>query len=167
MPEWFAVRTQPRMEAKARFNLERQGFHVYLPQYLKTRSHARRVDRVVAPLFPRYLFVAVDRAIQGWRSIRSTFGVCDIVCAGDQPARVPPEIVDELRAREDGRGYVTLLPAAHLSRGQAVDIVAGAFAGAKALIDCLCDEQRVVLLVDMLGRRVPIKVSIGVLAPSA
>ena len=32
----------------------------YLPRYLKRRRHARRVDIVAAPLFPRYLFVAID-----------------------------------------------------------------------------------------------------------
>lgn len=167
MLEWFAVRTQPRMEAKAQFNLERQGFDVYLPRYLKTRSHARRIERVVAPLFPRYLFVAVDRALQGWRPLRSTIGVCDVVCAGDQPARVPAAVLDEIRAREDGHGFVTLVPSAHLTKGQSVEIVEGAFAGAKALVDCLCDERRVVLLIEMLGRQVPMKVSLGALAPSA
>jgi transcriptional antiterminator RfaH len=165
--EWFAVHTLPRMEGKAVFNLERQGFTVYCPKHLKRRSHARRVDRVPAPLFPRYLFVAIDRAVQGWRSIRSTMGVADIVRAGDEPAPVPGIIVDEIRAREDANGYVALLPAHRLTKGQSVQIVEGAFAGAKALVECLCDEQRVTLLIDMLGRRVAMKIPLDDLALSA
>lgn len=66
---WYVVQTHINGEAKAANNLTRQGFGVYFPRYLKRRSHARRVDVVARPLFPRYLFVAIDLATQRWRSI--------------------------------------------------------------------------------------------------
>ena len=59
---WYVVHTHPRAEAKALLNLDRQGFSCYLPRYLKRRRHARRLETVAAPLFPRYLFVALDLA---------------------------------------------------------------------------------------------------------
>ena len=59
---WHVVQTRPRSENKAALHLQRQGFEVYLPRYLKRRSHARKVDFVPAPLFPQYVFVAVDLA---------------------------------------------------------------------------------------------------------
>ena len=71
-PRWYVLQTHVHMEAKASAHLMRQGFGVYLPRYLKRRRHARRVDTVAAPLFPRYLFVAVERDSQRWRSIHST-----------------------------------------------------------------------------------------------
>ena len=74
---------------KACWHLARQGFETYLPRYLKRRRHARRVEMLPAPLFPRYLFVAIDMATQRWRSISSTIGVTQLVCAGDVPAPVP------------------------------------------------------------------------------
>ena len=79
---WFVVQTQVNAEAKAARNLLQQGFEIYLPRYLKRRSHARKVDKVAAPLFPRYLFVQVDMATQRWRSIQSTFGVASLVFNG-------------------------------------------------------------------------------------
>jgi transcriptional antiterminator RfaH len=72
---WFVVQTQVNGEAKAARNLLRQGYEVYLPRYLKRRRHARKVDHVARPLFPRYMFVAIEMATQRWRSIRSAFGV--------------------------------------------------------------------------------------------
>ena len=63
-PRWYVVQTHPHAEQKASLNLARQGYGVYLPRYLKRRRHARRVETVAAPLFPRYMFVAVDRAVQ-------------------------------------------------------------------------------------------------------
>jgi transcriptional antiterminator RfaH len=81
---WYVVHTHPRAEAKALLNLDRQGFSCYLPRYLKRRRHARRLETVAAPLFPRYLFVALDLACQRWWSIRSTFGVADLVFNGEK-----------------------------------------------------------------------------------
>ena len=66
---WFVAQTHVHAETKATFHLARQGFEIYLPRYLKKRRHARRVDTVAAPLFPRYVFISVDMATQRWLSI--------------------------------------------------------------------------------------------------
>ncbi len=81
--------TQVNGEAKAAQNLIRQGFEIYLPRYLKRRRHARKIDFTAKPLFPRYMFVAIDVATQRWRSIQSTFGVSHLISNGDDPATVP------------------------------------------------------------------------------
>ena len=57
---WAAVNTQPHREQVAHANLERQGFVTYCPVVRRRRSHARRVDEVLRPLFPGYLFVNVS-----------------------------------------------------------------------------------------------------------
>ena len=69
-PRWYVVQTQVHAENRAAANLLRQGYEVYLPRYLKRRRHARRVETVPMPLFPRYLFVAFDVMTARWRSIR-------------------------------------------------------------------------------------------------
>jgi transcriptional antiterminator RfaH len=74
-PRWFVAHTQPHAEVKATAHLARQGFQIYFPRYLKRRRHARKIETVAAPLFPRYLFVSVDKSVQRWRSIYSTVGV--------------------------------------------------------------------------------------------
>jgi len=75
MQQWYAVHTQASAEQKADFHLRNQGFEVYLPSYRKQRRHARRVDWIKAPLFPRYLFVRMDIETTPWRRIHSTIGV--------------------------------------------------------------------------------------------
>ena len=107
-PGWYVVQTQPNAESKAVAHLGRQGFATYLPRYLKRRRHARRIDVVTAPLFPRYLFVEIDMAIQRWRSIYSTIGVSRLVCTGDVPTPVPGHVVAMLKDREDAAGFIQL-----------------------------------------------------------
>jgi hypothetical protein len=49
----YVAHTQVHGEPKAAADLSRQGFKVYLPGYLRRRRHARRVEIVPGPLFPR------------------------------------------------------------------------------------------------------------------
>jgi transcriptional antiterminator RfaH len=148
------VQTHARAETKAVHHLERQGYATYLPRYLKRRRHARRVDTVPAPLFPRYLFVAVDTAVQRWRSIQSTIGVARLVCNGDTPAPVEDRIIGGLRQREDERGYVRLERQPRFAPGDKVRVVEGVFADCLGLFEQMNDRERVALLLDLLGRKV-------------
>jgi transcriptional antiterminator RfaH len=151
---WYVVQTQVNGEAKAARNLLRQGFEVYLPRYLKRRRHARKVDFIAKPLFPRYMFVAIDMATQRWRSIQSTFGVSRLVTNGDDPAVVPEGVVHALRAREDDKGFVRLDNKPSFAPGDKVQVLAGAFIDCAGLFSGLADHDRVSILLDMLGRKV-------------
>src|SRR3569832_1343226 len=91
---WYVVQSQPNAERKAIAHLESQGFATYLPRYLKRRSHARRVEIVPAPLFPRYQFVGFDLTTQLWRSIFSTIGVARRVCNGELPTAISNQIIE-------------------------------------------------------------------------
>ena len=159
-PRWFVVQTQPNAEHKAVAHLNRQGFTTYLPRYLKRRRHARRVDMVAAPLFPRYLFVSIDLSVQRWRSIFSTVGVSRIVCNGETPTAVSNQVIDSLRAREhDGLVKLDLRPSFRI--GDKVRLLDGAFADCLGLYEGLKDGDRVALLLDLLGRKVRVTVDTG------
>lgn len=150
---WYVVHTHTHAESKAAAHLERQGFEVYLPRYRKRRRHARRVEMVTAPLFPRYLFVGVDMAAQRWRSIHSTLGVARLVCNGDEPAAVTDMVVNALRQREDDEGFVQLARR-RFAPGTRVQITDGAFASYLGLFEGMRDDERVTVLLDLLGRKV-------------
>ena len=86
---WFAVNTKPRCEAHAARHLARQGFVPWLPEIRAMRRHARKTETIATALFPSYLFVAFDPAVQPWRAINSTVGVRRLVSQGDRPVPVP------------------------------------------------------------------------------
>jgi transcriptional antiterminator RfaH len=151
-PFWYAVQTHPHAESKAAAHLLRQGFEVYLPRYLKQRRHARKVDMVAAPLFPRYLFVAIDLLAQRWRAVNSTFGVTQLVCQGDLPALVPGAVIAGLRQREDERGFFGFRPA--FAPGDKIRVVGGAFSDCLGLVEGMGDNERVAILLELLGRKV-------------
>jgi transcriptional antiterminator RfaH len=161
---WYVVQTQPHAESKAMGHLIRQGFVAYLPRYLKRRRHARKIETVAAPLFPRYLFVTVDMETQRWRSIHSTFGVTRLVCNGDDPAPVSPAVVAALKVREDAGGFVQFERRPRFAPGERVRIVDGVFADTLGLFEGMADRERVAILLDLLGRKVRVLLDEGAIA---
>jgi transcriptional antiterminator RfaH len=158
MKRWYAVHTHPKGEATALVNLERQGFEAFLPLYKKRRSHARKIDFIPSPLFPRYLFVAMDIEQARWRSIRSTFGVVHLVCHGDQPVAIPEGVVEIIRAREGEDGLVALDQPPPFKPGERVRLEQGALRDIEGIFESLTDDQRVIVLLDLLGRKVRVRV---------
>ncbi len=157
---WFVVQSQPNAELKAVAHLNRQGFPTYLPRYMKRRCHARRVEHVPAPLFPRYLFVGIDMDAQRWRSIFSTIGVSRLVCNGDMPTPVSEQIVAALRGREDGAGFVRLKVKPSFRAGDKICVLGGALAGCFGLYEGMKDSDRIAILLDLLGRKVRVTVDV-------
>jgi transcriptional antiterminator RfaH len=153
-PSWYVVQTHPHVETKAALHLERQGYSIYLPRYLKRRRHARRTEIIHAPLFPSYLFVMIDMIRQRWRPIQSTIGVSRLICRGDEPAVLPDAVIDELQRRHNEAGYVQLDLRPKYTRGDNIRIVEGAFAGCFGLYEGMADHERVAILLDLLGRKV-------------
>jgi transcriptional antiterminator RfaH len=155
---WFAVQSQPNAEMKAAGHLLRQGFGVYLPRYMKRRRHARRVDMVAAPLFPRYFFVSIDMSAQRWRSIFSTVGVSRLVCNGESPAPVPDPVIATLKEREDEAGFVRLDLPPPFKAGDKITVLDGIFTDCLGLVESMPDRRRVSILLDLLGRKVRVLV---------
>ena len=152
---WFVVQTHACSEDKAAFNLRRQGFQSFTPKYLKRRSHARKIEMVGAPLFPRYIFVKMNIKTANWRAIKSTFGVSNLVCFGENPASVPDGLIETLMTGEDELGYINLAGSRKkFKAGQGVEIIGGPMMEMTAIFDCMNDKDRVVVLLDILGRQV-------------
>lgn len=158
MSGWYVVHTQPGAERRAEANLRRQGYETYLPRHKRRRSHARRIELVDRPLFPRYMFVRFDPSADRWRPILGTFGVCGLVRFGDIPVPVPAGIVDALRVSEAARAFDDpASPVSNLGVGAQIRVIAGPFADLVGKFKALADVERVVVLLDLLGREVSVR----------
>jgi transcriptional antiterminator RfaH len=157
------VHTLPHQETRAEQNLRRQGFAPWLPVFRKARRHARKVDSVVAPLFPSYLFVQLDPDVDRWRSINGTFGVVKLLCSGDVPRPVPDGLIDEIMRRRNADGFVQIC-SRQFAVGEALRVATGPFAELEGIYEGMSGRERVVLLLNMLGRKVKATVPVAGLA---
>lgn len=154
MTGWIVAHCHANAEVKAEVHLKRQGFDVFLPKYKTTRRHARRVETVIRPLFPRYLFIRFDAQSTHWRPIRSTVGISHIISAGERPLIAPSWVVEQLRQRQDDDGMFAPAQKERFEKGDAVQITDGAFSDRLGVFDGLNDSQRVAVLLDIMGRQV-------------
>ncbi len=164
MERWYVVHTHARAEEKAHFNLVKQGYTAYLPRYRKVRRHARRFERVLAPLFPRYLFVQVDMGRQRWRPIQSTFGVHHLVGHGNQPTPMPTPMIEEIKEREDDSGVVAMMRQSVFKKGAPMRVLGGPMANFLGIFDGASDEERVFILLELLGRQVRVRLPVEMVA---
>ncbi|MEW6331744.1 MAG: transcription/translation regulatory transformer protein RfaH [Pseudomonadota bacterium] len=149
---WYLVYCKPRQESVARENLTRQGYETYLPRMRDVRRRQGRRVTLIAPMFPRYLFIHLNRATDNWAPIRSTLGVVSVVRFGRAAARVPDELLAMLRSREDAQG-IQILPVEEYKPGSRVRITEGGFAGYEGIFQAATGRDRVTVLLDVLGRK--------------
>jgi transcriptional antiterminator RfaH len=161
---WYVAFTQASAELRAAKHLDNQGFPTYIPRFLKKRRSARKIEQVIAPLFPRYIFVGIDLASQRWRSINGTVGISHLVCQGDKPTAVSADILSAIARQEGEDGLVRLPEARRFKPGETVRVLDGVFADHLGLYEGLGDRERVLILLDLLGRKVKVQVELDAIA---
>jgi transcriptional antiterminator RfaH len=148
---WHLIYTKPRQELNATENLRRQGYTIYLPMLHSRKRKGSRTTETLVPLFPRYLFIHLTAGLDDWGPIRSTTGVSSLVRFGMEPVRVPDGLIDCIRAREneDGTHQET---APEFTHGDKVQITDGPFSGYEAIFQTQRSEERVLILLDVVGK---------------
>jgi transcriptional antiterminator RfaH len=111
-----------------------------------------RIGTLIAPLFPRYLFVAFDKHRQRWRAIHSTRGVQRLFSSGPEtPMPVPHGLVEAIRAGEAERLVVQDMVPAFIAAGAAVRVTDGPLVNHRGV--CRWDAgTRVRILLSLFGR---------------
>lgn len=116
-------------------------------------------------MFPRYLFIRLDKITDNWAPIRSTVGVSSLVRFGMEPAPVPDDLVQVIRARDDRSG-IQDLPLHEFQPGQAVRIEEGPFTGYEGIFVAATSRERVLVLLDIVGKSARTQIEVTKLGPA-
>jgi len=153
---WYVVATKTREEEKARVNLERQGYSVFLPKVSLKKRRKGHWQVVTESLFPGYLFVALELGEDDPAPIRSTVGCIGLVRFDHVYTPVPAELIESLQAIESDANDVE----APFKPGDKVRFVSGPFAGIEAVFDMARGGERAQVLLQLLGKQQRITVGI-------
>ena len=162
---WYLVYTKPRQEALAQANLERQGYGVYLPKVRQMRRRRGKEEGGGEPPFQGYLFIHLDTQSDNWGPIRSTFGVASLVRFGSEPAQVPNGLVAHLKAQEGQEGLHEWAEP-KLKVGDRVRVAEGPLKGVEGVLLAKSGQERVMLLLEMLGKEVRTHLATGQIEPA-
>lgn len=151
MSYWAVARLQPRREELALHFLEQAGHPTYCPRLRERRELRGRKVETRPLLFPGYAFVAIELQ---WHATRYAVGVFGLIMDGEKPARVPDEVIREIRSRE--RGGLIELPKPPkppgFQLGERVRITHGSMSGCYGLYVGMRSSERVEVLLALLGR---------------
>ena len=149
MRNWYLIKTKPRQENVAIKNLENQEYSTYCPT-VKIKN-----NNVV--LFPGYIFIHLDKKQENWSPIRSTKGVLNFVRFGLNFAQVPDTVIEFLKANEL-INKEKLINLNKFKSGEKVQIIDGVFKNCVAIFKSSKSEERVILLMNLLGQQQTINI---------
>jgi transcription elongation factor/antiterminator RfaH len=163
---WYVVHTKPRQEDVALENLERQGYSCYLPRLRIQKPAARKLALIDEPMFPRYLFIAVNDLFvsKGSSPIRSTRGVSGLVRFGSDPAQIRFELLNAIFVREQVQHQKPEQP---FKPGDHVTFTSGPLAGIESIYEAANGEERSMVLLRLLNRPVKLQVDTAQLRKTA
>lgn len=151
--QWFVACTAPRMESSAVTALRFQG---YQARHLVCRERKIRRNRpfeFFAPLFPSYIFVALDLEKDQWGPVVRTKGVERMLMIdGERPAPLPNDAAERWIGRADCTGLIDFTRPT-FALGAAVRASTGPFEGHVGEFDGLDSCQRVAVLFNVMGRK--------------
>ena len=149
MRNWYLVKTKPRQENVAIKNLENQEYCIYCPIVTINNKHV--------VLFPGYIFIHLDKKKENWSPIRSTKGVVNFVRFGLNFAKVPDTVIEFIKANQ----LITIEKLKNLNKfkpGDKVQITDGVFKNCIAIFKSYKSEERIILLMKVLGQQQAINI---------
>ena len=162
--EWFILQFKPNAHHQANKNLNQQSFETFLPLYNTTSRNASRFTNANRPLFPGYMFITFDRERSKWRKINNTYGVSRLVTFNSVLKPIPNTFINNLMKRYDLSGK--LLPIKKLKKGDQVKVLQGPFANFIATVETYETDQRIWILMDLMGRKTKIQTPMDTLQKS-
>lgn len=160
---WIVARNKPNQDKIALINLERQNFKFFQPTF-KTMSRVQNKFReIIKPVFPGYIFIAINLEEKNWHKINNTRGISSIIGFGNEIPLIRCELIEEFKYRFSIDNVSK--PADMFKVGMNAEIINGPFAQLIGKIDEINADQRIWILLNFLGTQTRVSINRLNLAP--
>ena len=147
-PHWYAVRTKPKEENRADFNLRASRVETFTPKLRQRRNAAYGAQYTVKHLFPPYIFAYFSINSQ-LHQINYTRGVQRVVSFGGCPVPIGDEVINLIKEKTDDEGFVCFDE--ELKPGDQVRINSGPLQSLVGVFQRkLSDKERVEILLNAI-----------------
>lgn len=159
---WYIARAATRQERRAEEGLTQRGLAHYVPRLTRWHRIGARKRKISQPLFDGYFFVGFhyDQSLYELSDIDGVSGVVRFGLQSPRPVDFGPialTVAAEMNGLFDKTGE---RPKCFVA-GEPIVITGGKFAGYTAEFVHLETQDRVSVLVDMFGRKTPLKLKFG------
>lgn len=154
---WHVAQLRSNQLSRAKKHLKNQEFEFYCPCLAWEHVVRRKVVVDSVPMFAGYIFVFFQPTAHAIIAVNSTRGILRLVSPEPfaPPSRVPSPVIAEMK-RKEASGIFRLSAINPIKKGDFVRVKLGHRMGYRGLVT-LTDDERVELLLDLLGRKVIVK----------
>lgn len=155
---WYTAQIKRNAFMQAERSLTKYGVHVFAPKLERQVVRYGKKRAIKSLLFPSYIFLDGSDPQRLWAAVRATAGLARLVLSSSrEPAVAPRDFIAELLARCDTTGRI--LRSEELASGDTVSVISGPFAGIVTRIEQVDEQERVWILLELLGsdRRIALK----------
>ena len=153
---WIVARNKPNQDKIALTNLKQQNFEVYQPTF-KTMSRIRnKFKEIIKPVFPGYIFIAINLEKNNWHKINNTRGISSVIFFGNELPLIRYELIKELKHNLSHNNDPKTVD--QLKIGMNAEITKGPFAQLIGKIEEIDTDQRIWILLDVLGTQTRVSI---------
>ena len=154
---WIVARVKPNQDEIVLKNLKRQNFEFFQPKFKTTSRRDNIFKEIIKPVFPGYIFIALNLEKTNWRKIKNTRGISSIIIFGNEIPLIRHELIEELTHRFS---IDNVSKAADTFKiGMNAEITNGPFTQLIGKIDQIDADQRIWILLDLLGTQTRVLVN--------
>ena len=149
---WTPVRTKPRQEKKLAAYCKSHDVHFYLPLRKKVKRYQRRTVESEIPMFPGYIFCALDEDL--YRTLLISGTIVYRIAMDDISEK---GLINDLNALQEFERIAQLkdvIIRPEIVKGAKVNIASGALAGVTGVVERREKTTLITVNVDILGQSV-------------
>jgi transcription termination/antitermination protein NusG len=160
--DWYVVHLRSRHHAHVETNLHELGYKVFAPTYSPLARIGGRAHRSKQPLFPGYLFCALNPERR--LPVLMVGGVIGILGAGKTLIPVAPEEIDAIRRAVASGLYYEPVP--NFLPGDRVRVASGPLAGVVGVVAQHKGVRSLLISISLLNRSVAVELDKTSLEPA-
>ena len=153
---WIVARNKPNQDKIALINLERQDFEFFQPTF-KTMSRVQnKFKEIIKPVFPGYIFIAINLEEKNWHKINNTRGISSVINFGNEIPLIRSKLIEELQHRFSLNNDPKTVD--QFKIGMNAEITNGPFAQLIGKIEEIDTDQRIWILLNILGTQTRVSI---------
>ncbi|MDB4229090.1 hypothetical protein N9805_00225 [Paracoccaceae bacterium] len=154
---WIVARNKSNQDKIALINLERQNFEFFQPTFKTMSKRQNKFKKIIKPVFPGYIFIAINLEENNWHKINNTRGISSIIIFGNEIPLIRCELIEALKHRFSLNNTPKAVDSFEI--GMNAEITNGPFAQLIGKIDETDSDQRLWILLDFLGTQTRVSIS--------
>ena len=154
---WILARNKPNQDKTALINLERQNFEFFHPTFKIISKVRNKFKEIIKPVFPGYIFISINLEETNWHKINNTRGISSIIVFANEIPLIRCEIIEELKHRFSLDNAQKVVDPYKI--GMDAEITNGPFAQLIGKIDKIDADERIWILLDILGDQTRVSIN--------